>query len=65
MLSFNMPPARDLAAPAARSGNAPQPVLTRRDASASLATQPAAQEVGSALRYRVTVSSVESGKKPS
>ena len=50
MLSFNMPPARDLAAPAARSGNGPQPALTRRDASASSATQPAVQEVGNVCR---------------
>ncbi len=45
MLSFNMPPARDLAAPAARSGNGPQPALTRRDTNANSASQPAAQEV--------------------
>ena len=45
VLSFNMPPARDLAAPAARSGNGLQPMLTRRDAHASSATQPATQEV--------------------
>ena len=45
MLSFNMPPARDLAAPAARSGNGLPPTLTRRDANANSASQPAAQEV--------------------
>lgn len=45
VLSFNMPPARNLAAPAARAGDGLQSVLTRRDAYPNSATQPAALEV--------------------
>lgn len=45
VLSFNMPPAKNLAAPVARAGEGLQSVLTRRDAYANSATQPATPEV--------------------
>ena len=55
VLSFNMPPARDLAAPVARSGNGLQPTLTRRDTNANSATQGAAREVRNMRSFRLTL----------
>ena len=51
VLSFNMPPAKNLAAPVARAGEGMQSVLSRRDAYANSATTPAVQEVSGLLQH--------------
>lgn len=50
VLSFNMPQAKNLAAPVARAGEGMQSVLSRRDAHANSATTPAVQEVSGLLQ---------------
>ena len=51
VLSFNMPLAKNLAAPVARAGEGIQTVLSRRDAHANSAIAPAVQEVSGLLQH--------------